>query len=199
MKLAERCSLPLFTSLCCMHFVSQSRRIILRELTADDAAFILELVNDPDWLRFIGDREIGDLAAARRYIIDGPVISYREHGFGLWAMTLRDSGTAIGLCGFLKREELDEADLGYALLPAYRHQGYALESCRTALEYGASALAQSQVLAIVSPDNQRSIRLLEKLGFVFLRTFKFGDEQRESHLYRRHLGPEQVSVRRPPP
>lgn len=182
-----------------MLLVSDNGRIVLRELSPEDAGFILELVNDPDWLRFIGDRNVSNLTEARRYIEDGPVRSYRKHRFGLWAVMLRDSGLPIGLCGFLQREQLEEADLGFAFLPAYRKQGYALESCQAALSYAASSLGRSGVLAITSPENQRSIRLLEKLGFEFVRTFLFEHEQRASNLYRKDLSQAEAAAPQPLP
>ena len=167
--------------------ILETSRLILRELGADDADFILELVNDADWLRHIGDRHIRNLADAHRYIEEGPRTSYQAHGHGLWVATLKGGGQPIGLCGFLKRDVLDNADLGYALLPAFRARGYALEACAAALEYAGQTLAFSRVLAIVSPANHRSIRLLEKLGFRFLRSFSFDADNDNSYLYERAL------------
>ena len=142
-----------------------TRRLHLRWLVADDADFILRLVNDPDWLRFIGDKGVASLDDARRYIDDGPVAMYRSRGFDLNRVALREDDRAIGICGILERENLAEPDLGFALLPEFRGQGYALEAAAAVLEHAHTELGIGRVAAIVQPENRDSVRLLEKLGF----------------------------------
>src|SRR5690349_18580516 len=99
--------------------VLETDRLVLRQLSTDDDAFILELLNDPGWLRFIGDRGVRTLEDARRYILSGPVDMYERLGFGLYAVELKAGGSPIGMCGLLKRATLPEVDLGFAFLPRY--------------------------------------------------------------------------------
>lgn len=162
--------------------VLESARLELRYFEPADAPFILELINDPDWIRFIGDRGIRTVDDARAYILNGPVDMYRRLGFGLYLVGLKGNGTPIGMCGFVKRDNLNDVDLGFAFLPRHRGQGYALEAAAATLAYGADQLGLERVAAIVSADNAASLKLLVKLGFRFDRTFEFtpGDEV---HLY----------------
>ena len=142
-------------------------RLSLRRLELTDAAFILELVNDRDWLRYIGDRGIRTEDAARDYITHGPHAMYARFGFGLYRVELRDGGMPIGLCGLIKRDWLEEVDIGFAFLPAYRGRGYAREAAAATLYHGRTTLRLDRLAAIVSPDNTDSIRLLERLGLRF--------------------------------
>jgi ribosomal-protein-alanine N-acetyltransferase len=157
-------------------------RLLLRELTAEDAACILELLNEADFLRFIGDKGVRNLSDAREYISKGPLASYQRHGFGLYAACLRD-GTWLGMCGLVKREGLDEPDLGFAFLERYRGQGYALEAARSVLEQARQELAIARILAITSTDNQRSGAVLEKAGFKFTGRITLGESPEEINLY----------------
>lgn len=141
-----------------------TKRLHLRRLAEDDAAFILALVNDPAWLRHIGDRNVHSLDDAIGYIRNGPGASYARHGFGLWCVTDKDDGTPIGLCGLLQRDALTDPDIGFAYLPAYRGQGFAAEAAKATLAFARDDLGLARVLAIVHPDNPDSIRLLERLG-----------------------------------
>ena len=147
--------------------VLKTDRLVLRRLSVGDAAFILELMNDPGWLRFIGDRGVRTLEDARQYILSGPVDMYDRLGFGLYAVELKGSGSLIGICGLIKRETLPDIDLGFAFLPRFSGQGYASEAAAAVLTYERQALGIARVLAITSPDNDRSIKLLERIGFRF--------------------------------
>ena len=147
----------------------------MRELSRDDAAFILELVNEPSWLRFIGDKGIRTLEAARTYIVDGPMRMYARHGFGLWLVVLREGSVPLGICGLIKRDSLDDVDLGFAFLPRHWRNGYALESAAAALSYGREVVGLKRIVAIASPDNDRSARLLGKLGFRCEKRIALGD------------------------
>jgi ribosomal-protein-alanine N-acetyltransferase len=162
--------------------IAETRRLRLRRLDLDDAPFILELVNDLDWLRFIGDKKVHSLDDARAYLENGPLDMYRRLGFGLLAMELKDGGPPIGMCGILRRPTLDEPDLGFALLPAHRRRGYTVEAARAVLAHGFGQLGLNRILAITSPDNAASGRVLEQAGFVFERmlqlTSKPNDEVR---------------------
>ena len=145
--------------------VATTARLALRRLTEDDAPFVAELVNDPDWLRFIGDRGVRTLEDARGYIRNGPLAMYAREGFGLLAVVLRGSGEPVGLCGLIRREGLPDVDLGFAFLPRHRGRGYARESAIAMLDHARDVTKLARVVAIASPDNDRSIRLLRELGF----------------------------------
>lgn len=162
--------------------VLATERLVLRWLAEDDAGFILELVNDPDWLRHIGDRGVRTLDDARRYIETGPASAY-ERGFGLYAVELRESGVPIGICGLINRDWLEDVDVGFAFLPAFRGKGYAREAAAATLEHARDALGMSRIAAIVSPDNTDSIRLLEKLGLGFERMARPPGEDEEVCVY----------------
>lgn len=150
--------------------VIETPRLVLRQLTPDDAAFILELLNDPTWLRFIGDRGVRTLDEARNYILNGPVASYEKHGFGLWLTLRKADGAPVGICGLLKRDSLEDVDVGFAFLQRFHAQGYASECAAATLEYGRGILGLKRIVAVTSPDNTGSIRVLEKLGLRYEKT-----------------------------
>ncbi len=149
--------------------VLTTERLILRRLTVADAEFIVELLNDPAFLQYIGDKAVRSADDARQYILEGPVASYERNGFGLWLVELKESKLAVGMCGLLKRETLPDVDIGFAFLPAYRSQGYAFESAAAVLDYGRREFGLKRIVAITNPDNAGSIRVLEKIGMRFER------------------------------
>jgi RimJ/RimL family protein N-acetyltransferase len=149
--------------------VLTTERLILRRLSVTDAEFIVELLNDPAFLQFVGDKAVRSADDARQYILEGPVASYERNGFGLWLVELKESGLAVGMCGLLKRETLPDVDIGFAFLPAYRSQGYAFESAAAVLDYGRREFGLKRIVAITNPDNGGSIRVLEKIGMRFER------------------------------
>jgi [ribosomal protein S5]-alanine N-acetyltransferase len=142
----------------------ETERLVLRHLEESDAPFILELLNDPSFLQYIGDKGVRTLDDARAYIRDGPVSSYATHGHGLNHVALKESGEAIGMCGLLRRPTLEHPDIGFAFLPTYWGQGYALEAAQAVMEHGRSVLGIEHVVAIASPDNVSSARLLNRVG-----------------------------------
>ena len=139
-------------------------RLRLRELQHDDAAFIERLVNDPDWLRYIGDRNVHSREDAIRYLDEGPRAAYARHGFGLLAVERKDDGELLGICGLIKRDTLDDVDIGFAFLPAFRGAGYAGEAAAACVKQ-AETIGLPRIVAITSLDNDSSGKLLEKLGF----------------------------------
>ena len=143
----------------------ESQRLVLRPLVADDASFIHALVTDPDWLRYIGDRGVRTIDDARAYIENGPRAMYARCGHGLLAVELRDGSEPLGICGILKRDGLDDPDLGFAFLPAHRGRGYALEAAAATLDWARATGRFGRIVAITSRDNEASVRLLRKLGF----------------------------------
>ena len=145
--------------------VIDSARLRLRPLTPDDASFVLELVNDPDWIRYIGDRGVHDLDDARRYVTDGPMASYARHGFGLYLVTRRADAAPIGICGLIQRETLPAPDVGFAFLPAFRGRGFAAEAVDALLRCARELAGADQLYAVVQPDNARSLHLLHQAGF----------------------------------
>ena len=164
-------------------FELKTERLILRELNADDAPFMLALLTDPGFLRNVGDRGVHTLDQAREYIIAGAIASYRQHGFGLWAVRRVDDPACIGVCGLIRRETLDDVDIGYALLPEWRGQGYALEASEACMELGQQRFGLQRIVAITSQDNPASVRLLEKLGFRFERLIRFSADTDELCLF----------------
>ena len=163
--------------------VIETERLLLRQLGTDDAEFILELLNQPSFLRYIGDKEVRSIADAVRYIQTGPVASYERFGFGLYLVELKETGVSIGICGLLKRDSLPDVDVGFAFLPSFWSQGYALESALAVMTYGREVLGLRRIVAITSPDNDASIRLLEKIGLRFERMIKLSEDQSEVRLF----------------
>ncbi len=166
--------------------VLETERLVLRRLTRDDAGFILELLNDPSFLKYIGDKGVRTHAHACRYIETGPVASYERHGFGLYRVELKESGEPVGMCGLLKRDYLPDVDIGFALLPRHRSKGYAFESASAVLAHARDTLGLRTVLAITSPDNVASITLLEGLGFLFERMARPAENEPEVEVFSRH-------------
>lgn len=154
--------------------VLQTGRMALRKLTTADAPFIRELVNEPSWIRYIGERNVRSEDDARSYLERGPIAMYERHGFGLWLCESRQTGEPLGICGLIKRDTLEDVDIGFAFLPRFWGQGYAHESAAAVLAYGREVLVLDRIVAITSPDNEPSIRLLEKLGFALEKTFELG-------------------------
>lgn len=143
----------------------ETSRLFIRECQITDSAFILTLFNQPECIEFIGDKGLTDLAKAENYLENNIIKSYQQFNYGLYAVTLKPSGEPIGLCGLVKRDYLDIADLGFALLTPYAGQGIAFEACSAVLEFCTGTLAINKLLAITKPDNVRSLSLLERLGF----------------------------------
>ena len=155
--------------------VLETERLVLRHQTEDDAPFILDLMNDPDWLRHIGDRGVRTVAQARAYILDGAVAMYEAHGIGLYLVETRADRVPVGICGLLRRPSFADVDLGFALAAAPRGHGYAREAAAATVTYGRDVLGLKRIAAIVSPGNVASIRLLESLEFRFERTVEPAD------------------------
>ena len=163
--------------------VLETDRLSLRRLTLDDDAFILRLVNEPAWLQFIGDRGVRNNADARDYLAKGPIAMYAKFGFGLWAVERKSDGELLGICGLLQRDTLPDVDLGFALLEKSWGQGYAHEAAAATRGHAQRAFALKRLVAITSPENHRSIKLLEKLGFTFEGLIRLTEAARESKLF----------------
>lgn len=163
--------------------IKETDRLILQQLTVQDADFILDLLNQPSFLKNIGDRGVRNLQDAENYIRNGPMTSYAKNGFGLYLVELKDSRTAIGMCGLIRREALQEVDIGFAFLPQYWCQGYAFEAASAVMQYGKEAIKLDRIVAIVAPGNDRSIHLLEKIGMKFEQIITWPEDSSELKLY----------------
>jgi RimJ/RimL family protein N-acetyltransferase len=163
--------------------VLESERLVLREFHLDDAEFILQLLNESAFLRFIGDKGVRTLADARDYLLKGPMESYRRFGFGLYLASLREDGTPIGMCGLVKRDGLADVDVGFALRSRYWSRGYAVEAAAAVLEYGKRNLNLGRIVAIANPENHASIAVLEKIGLRFERMVRLSDDAMELKLF----------------
>jgi [ribosomal protein S5]-alanine N-acetyltransferase len=157
--------------------VIETDRLVLRHLTVDDAPFMLRLLNDPGFLEYIGDKGVRTLEDARQHILTGPMDMYARYGHGLYLVERRN-GTPIGTCGLLKRDTLEHVDIGYAFMPDYRGQGYALEAATGVMAYARQTLHLERIVAIVSKHNHASVALLMKIGFEYERvvTLPNGDQ-----------------------
>lgn len=162
--------------------IAQTERLLMRELTVEDAPFILELVNEPAWLAYIGDKGVRTIHDAENYIRTGQVTSYKTNGYGLWLVELAEGNVPIGICGLIKRDTLPLEDIGFAFLAAYNGKGYAFEAATAVLEYAKNKVGIIHLLAIVDENNARSIHLLEKLGFRFERLITMPGQQRPVRL-----------------
>ena len=148
--------------------IVETARLLIREIdSATDAEFIFNLLNSPNFIKYIGDRGVRSVGEARDFMETRYLRSYSDHGYGLYTVELKDGGTRVGICGFVRRETLPGPDIGFAFLPEHEAKGYGYESASAMMEYGSSVLGFDRVLAITSPDNFVSGRLLEKIGFGF--------------------------------
>ncbi|CAN5673486.1 GNAT family N-acetyltransferase [soil metagenome] len=152
-------------------------------MTADDAEFILQLVNEPSFIRFIGDKGVRNREDALRYIQTGPVASYERFGFGLYLVELKEGRVPIGMCGLVKRDSLPDVDVGFAFLPEFWSKGYAFEAAVSVKAYGKNVLGIRRLVAITNPDNESSIRLLEKIGLRFDRMIRLSEDAPEIKLF----------------
>lgn len=147
-----------------MEPILTTERLTLREFTPGDAAFILRLLNTESWIRYIGDRNVHTLSDAEAYLQNGPVRSYRQHGYGLWLASLKDQDIPVGICGIIKRDTLDHPDIGFAFLPEYTGKGLAYECAAATVQLAFERFKLNELWAITLPGNGNSIRLLEKTG-----------------------------------
>lgn len=163
--------------------VLETERLQLSRLSYDDCEFIVELVNEPSFKRYIGDKNVKSHDDARRYLREGPIGNYEQFGYGLFLVNLRDTEIPAGICGLVKREEFDDPDIGFAFLKRHRENGYASESAKAVLEYGFETLKLRRIIALADPDNEPSIRLLEKLGFVNERAVRMPEDDHDINLF----------------
>ena len=163
-------------------FSLTTARLRLREMTLDDAPFIVDLLGDAAFKRYIGDKRVRNRPQACKYLQAGPLASYRDFGFGLWLVVQRQDDRPVGMCGLLKRPTLDDVDLGFALMPEFRGRGYCLEAATAVLQFGQQRFGLRRIVAIVQPDNERSVKVLLRLGMQPERLLRLGDDPREVQL-----------------
>ena len=163
--------------------IIETQHLVLREFTTEDAAFLHELVNAPEWLRYIGDRNIRNTDDAERYITERLQSSYETIGYGFYLVQLRKEGTPVGLCGLIHRNGLEDVDLGFAFLPQHTGKGYAYESALATLAYAQNLIGLHRVVAITGKDNIKSIQLLKKLGLHFERFIHLPGDEEELMLH----------------
>src|ERR1051325_1919723 len=163
--------------------VLETDRLSLRHLSSADAEFILELLNEPSFIRNIGDRGVRTIEAANSYILNGPVSSYAKNGFGLYLVKLKETDESIGMCGLIKRDTLQDIEIGYAYLPRFWSKGYAVEAAQAVKEYAKSVIGLHRMVAIVDLGNAGSIRVLEKIGLQFERMVRLSEDDIELKLF----------------
>lgn len=180
--------------------VLETSRLVLRQLTPEDAEFVLGLLNEPSFIANIGDKGIRTLEAARQFLMDGHIASYQRNGYGHYLVELKgevelktraesqrgvesEPRMSIGMCGLIHREHLQEIDIGFAFLPAYWSRGYATEAAQAVKEYGHKQLGLPRIVGVVSPGNLGSIRVLEKLGLRYSRPVQLTADGDLVHLY----------------
>jgi RimJ/RimL family protein N-acetyltransferase len=159
-----------------MNKILETERLVLQEFSIDDAEFILTLLNTHGWLEYIGDKNVRTIEDAENYLENVPIKSYKENGFGLWLILLKNNSTPIGMCGLIKRESLDDIDIGFALLPEYSKLGYGYEIAQATINYAKHDLGIDKVVAITNSNNVPSIKLLNKLGLQFEKTLKLSED-----------------------
>ena len=162
-----------------MEYILESARLKLRKLNYDDCTFLIELLNSPAWLEYIGDRGVKSVQDAKLYLDNGPLKSYKENKFGLSLIELKETNTPIGMCGIIYRDNLDLPDIGFALLPNYIGKGYAKEIATETVKYANDNLNIKNISGITLPTNIGSIKVLESIGLIFRKTIVFPDSEEE--------------------
>jgi len=163
--------------------VLETKRLTLRYFSHDDAEFIVRLLNEPAFIEYIGDKGVRTVEEANQYLLNGPMDSYEQYGYGLNMVELKETGKPIGMCGLVRRENLDDVDIGYAFLEQHWSKGYARESAEAVLEHAQNTLGVDRVVAIVTPGNRSSIKLLEKIGLTFERMIQMSDDDDELECF----------------
>lgn len=166
-----------------MNYILETERLTLRQFTVGDTKFIIELVNSPGWIENIGDRNIKTDEDAREYLKSGPLKSYEVNGFGLSLVEIKNDGTPIGMCGLLKRDNLENPDIGFAFLPSFTGRGFAYEMAHATMTFARDTLKLPVIFAITVPANKASIKLLEKIGLRFIKTLTLSDNNKDLLLF----------------
>jgi RimJ/RimL family protein N-acetyltransferase len=163
--------------------ILETERLVLSHLTIADASFMLELMNEPEFIEFVADRGLRTEADAALYLAEKILPSYEKFGFGLWRVDLKQSAAPIGICGLLKRDTLDDPDVGFSILKRFCGNGYCYEAAAAVLHYGRTTLGLKKICGITAPNNRISIHLLEKLGLKLQRRIHVPGYGTESLLF----------------
>lgn len=161
-----------------------TERLTLKLMDEADASFLLELLNTPKWIEYIGDRKVKSIDGAKAYIRTKMLPQVESHGYGNYAVIRKTDGITIGSCGLYDREGLEGVDIGFAFLPQYEGKGYALEASKKIMEVGISTFGISTISAITTKANLSSQRLIEKLGLIYIKNISLPDDQEELLLYK---------------
>lgn len=164
--------------------ILETERLVLSELSVNDAPFFYALVNDAAWIEFIGDRDVKTLADAENYLSTKIIPSYKINGFGFYLVSSKNKNESMGISGLVDREGLEHIDVGYAFLPEFRGKGYAYEATKSVLSYAKNSLQIDPVVAITNVDNIKSCLLLERLGLKFDKIIQLLDDPVKCKLYR---------------
>ncbi|RPJ29381.1 MAG: N-acetyltransferase [Chloroflexi bacterium] len=163
--------------------ILETERLLLCRFSNEDAEFILELLNEPSFIQNIGDRGVRTLAEAGAYLLNGPIASYAKNGFGLYLVLLKETNESIGMCGLIRREGLEDVDIGYAFLPKFWSRGYAVESALAVKTYAKDVIGLKRIVAITDPANEGSVRVLEKIGLRFEKMVRLSEDDIELKLF----------------
>lgn len=159
-----------------MKKILETERLSFREFNLEDSDFVLELVNSPKWIEFIGDRNVRTQAEAKEFLENNLIKSYKENGFGLWVVVLKETNTSIGMCGLVNRDTLEDIDIGFAMLPEYFGSGYGYEIANATINYAKNILHLDKIVGITNPNNIASIKLLNKIGLRFVKTIELPEK-----------------------
>jgi len=163
--------------------ILKTSRLYLSKINKKDAPFLYQLMNDPDWILNIGDRQINNLEDAENFIANRFIKSYKENGFGFYILRLIENDSPVGICGLIKRDGLDHVDIGYALMPEFRGNGYAFEAAKVVSAYGLNHFKLDKIVAIVNSGNKKSEQILEKLGLQFEKMITLPNETKKIQLF----------------
>lgn len=161
----------------------ETNRLILRATTVNDASFIVELLNTPKWLKYIGDRNVHTIEDAVRYIKDKFNPHLKQYGYSTYSVIKKDDHTIIGTCGLYNREDIEGVDIGFAFLPEYEGKGYAFEAANRLKQAAFEDFNLSFIKAITLPNNTSSQKLLERLGFTFKSLINIPNDEETLMLY----------------
>lgn len=167
--------------------IAETERLVISKFSIEDAGFYFKLLNTPNWIKYIGDRNVKTIKEAEDYLANGILKSYSELGFGFYKLQLKTNNTIIGTCGIIKRETLEVPDFGFAFLPDFEEQGYGYEASVAILNFIKASLNFNKLFAITLPNNIRSISLLEKLGFNYQKRVKPFEDEVELLLFAKPL------------
>lgn len=162
----------------------ESKRLLIRDTFVSDAPFYFELFNDPDWIKFISDKNLKSVEETEVYLKDILFKNSKTGGLGFFTVILKETGEPIGTSTALQREKLDYIDIGYGFLPKGRGKGYAIEATKLIIQYVREKFNQKKVYAFTVPENEKSQNLLKKLNFKYVGLQPiFGEEEDAVYEY----------------